>query len=189
MNKDSATVRATDICRCLGVTMTSVRNWFAPDYPLHVLEQRVRWYPLPEVVERLRERRKRGLEPGSPEMTALVEHDTTERENRPGADDIWLGDGDVLGRAADFFSVLGGEETIRARSLRAEVRRAALGAGLQGCGIDRLSQVALTHPASVRFILSGQAYELPVGDAGWSAWVTALWAVNPMEETNSNEAA
>jgi hypothetical protein len=170
------------------VTTTSVRNWFAPDHPIHVLEQRVRWYPLPEVVARLRERRKRGLAPGSPEMAALVEHDTAERENRPGADDLWLGER-ALERAADFFACLAGEETIRARALRAEVRKAALGAGLQGCGIDRLSQSALNHPAAVRWILTGQADELPVGDAGWSAWVTALWCVNPVEETNSNEAA
>ncbi|WP_167647627.1 hypothetical protein [Mameliella alba] len=152
---------------------------------------RARWYDLPTVVARLRERRKRGC--FGDDLAALVDADTFERlEIRGGQDELFLGD-DALGRSVDFYAALVGEEAPRASAVRREVRKGAVSAGL--IGVDRLSQVALLQPGIVRYILTGQADELPRGD-GWRSFTSGLWAVNapdwapkPMETNEQQETA
>ncbi|MEX5726673.1 hypothetical protein Ga0609869_000026 [Rhodovulum iodosum] len=63
---------------------------------------------------------------------------------------------------------------------------AAIAAGLPR--VERLRQITLIHPACVRFILAGEANELPVGEAGWAAWIKAIDVVN-IPTTIEQEAA
>jgi len=175
MNPNSATLRSTDICALLGVCDQSLYRWLSGPYPAHNFANRARHYALPEIVARLRERRARGLH--GDDIAALVNFDTQTRAAR--ADDaLWLGDG-AQDRSAAFFAALTGEETERARDCMKAVRHAATDTGLSG--VNRLAQIALIQPGIVRFILSGQADELPVGDGGWQSFVKAVWAVNPAE--------
>ena len=178
MNPNSATLRSTDICALLGVSDQSLYRWLSDPYPTFVWSNcspRGRTYALPEVVARLREHRRKGL---YGDLAALVAHDTDVRAQN-GEDGLWL-DHDAQDRSAAFCAALAGDETERARSVMKAMRGAAMAAGLSG--INRLAQVALIHTGVVRFILSGEADELPVGDAGWQSFAKALWAVNPPVE-------
>lgn len=174
MNPNSATLRSTSICALLGVSDRSVFRWLSGPYPIHVFTSRARNYALPEIVGRLRERRARGL---YDDLAALVEHDTTVRTQN-GDDGLWL-DHDAQDRAAAFYAALCGEETERARDVMKAMRRAAMSAGLNG--VNRLAQIALIHPGVVRFVLTGEADELPMTDGGWQSFAKAIWAVNPAE--------
>lgn len=178
MNPNSAALRSTDICAVLGVSDKSVFRWLSGPYPTFVWSNctpRGRTYALPEIVARLRERRARGLY--GDDLSALVAYDTAARA-QAGDDGLWL-DKDAQDRAAAFYAALHGEETERARDVMKAMRRAALAAGLSG--VNRLAQIALIHPGVVRFILSGEADELPMTDGGWQSFAKALWAVNPSE--------
>ena len=108
----------------------------------------------------------------------MVVFDTVARAKREhaGAEFMWLGD-DAEARAEEFRAALEGEEVERVRSVQKEVRAAAIQAGLPG--VERLRQIALIHPGAARFILSGEAAEIPCTDAGWRNWTSALWAINP----------
>jgi len=178
MNPSNATLRSVDLCALLGVSDQSLYRWLANPYPANHFSRpapRGRTYALPEIVVRLRQRRKSGL--SGDELSRVVEFDTQSRATR--ADDaLWLGDG-AQDRSAAFFAALDNEETERARECMKAVRHAATDTGL--CGVNRLAQITLIQPGVVRFILTGQGDEMPVGDAGWSAFVKAIWAVNPAE--------
>lgn len=175
MNPNSATLRSTDLCALLGVSDQSVFRWLSGPYPSHIFTSRARHYALPEIVGRLRERRARGLT--GADLAALVAYDTQTRAARD-TDSLWLGDG-AQDRAASFFAALIGEEVERARDCMKAVRHAATDTGLSG--VNRLAQIALIQPGLVRFILTGEADERPVGDGGWQSFAKALWAVNPAE--------
>lgn len=178
MNPSTATLRSLDLCALLGVSDQSLYRWLAHPYPMNHFSRstpRGRTYALPELVVRLRERRARGLT--GEDLAAVVAHDTTVRD-QTGNDGLWL-DNDALDRAASFFAALVGEETERARDVMKTMRNAATESGLTG--VNRLAQIALIQPGIVRFILTGQAAELPVRVVGWSAFVKAIWAVNPAD--------
>lgn len=177
MNPDSATLRSTDLCAILHSTDQSLYRWLARPYPVHHVATQApkgRTYALPEIVARLRDRRHLGLH--GDDLAAVVTFDTETRAARD-SDFLWLGD-DALDRAAAFFAALSGEEVERARDVMKAVRNAAIGCGLTG--VNRLGQIALIHPAVVRFVLTGEADELPIG-AGWQSFAKAIWAVNPAE--------
>lgn len=178
MNPNSATLRSTDICTLLSVSDQSIYRWLSDPYPTFVwsnCDPRGRTYALPEIVARLRERRARGLY--GDDLAALVAHDSAVRAQN-GDDGLWL-DRDALDRSAGFYAALRGEETERARDVMRAMRGAALAAGLSG--VNRLAQIALIQPGIVRFILNGEADELPVTDGGWQSFAKAIWAVNPAE--------
>lgn len=59
MNPYTATLPSTDICNLLNVTDRSAYRWLSNPYPRHI--GATRHYALPEVVARLRLRRKAGL--------------------------------------------------------------------------------------------------------------------------------
>lgn len=179
MNPNSATLRSTDICTLLSVSDQSTYRWLSAPYPTFVWSNctpRGRTYALPEIVARLRERRRGGLD--GDDLAALVAHDVAARAQN-GDDGLWL-DKDAQDRAAAFYAAFDGEERERARSVMKAVRAAAMAVGLSG--INRLAQIALIHAGVVRFILSGEADELPVTDGGWQSFAKALWAVNPSEQ-------
>lgn len=162
----------------LGVAEKTARRWLANPYPPNTVSRtdpRVRAYALPEIVTRLRLRKKEGLD--SAELLRLVAFDTEVRAARA-AEEIWVGE-EPINRAALFYSSLLPEEKSRAIESMAHVRRAATSCGLSG--VEGMAKMSLIHPAIVRFILSGQANELPVGDAGWQSFAKAIWAVNPNE--------
>lgn len=179
-------MRSTDLQNLIDVGEKSIFRWFSAPYPRHALLKSVRNYALPEVVARLRLRRKRGLY--SADLASVVTFDTNARSKREVCENVefmWLGD-DAEERAGEFWAVLDGEEVERARSVQKEVRAAAIQAGLPGVG--RLRQKALVHPSAARFILSGEAVEIPCTDGGWRNWTAALWAINP-EQNQLLEAA
>lgn len=178
MNPSTATLRSLDLCALLGVSDQSLYRWLSGPYPVNHFSRsapRGRTYAPPEIVVRLRERRARGLT--GADLAAVVAHDSAVRAQN-GDDGLWL-DHDALDRSAAFYVSLRGEEVERARDCMKAVRHAATDTGL--CGVNRLAQVALIQPGIVRFILTGEADELPVGNAGWCAFVKAIWAVNPAE--------
>ncbi|WP_333848268.1 hypothetical protein [Phaeobacter italicus] len=178
MNPETATLRSSDLCALLGVPHRSLWRWLSAPYPPHHFSEtapRGRTYALPEIVARLRKRRDWGL--SGEGLARVLAFDTETRAARQ-ADCLWLGD-DAQGRAASFFAALTGEETERARDVMKTMRNAAAAAGLPA--ISRMGQIALIQPGSVRFILSGEADELPAGDAGWQSFAKAIWAVNPSE--------
>lgn len=188
MNPISASLRSTDLCDLLGVSDQSIFRWMARPYPpFHDFRcaPRGKMFALPETVARLRERRRGGL--GGDDLSRLVHFDAQIRAERArqGADDLWLGD-DPEGRAAAFRAALTGEEEERARSAQKTVTGAAMAVGVPR--VERLRRITLIHPACVRFILSGEAEELPVGDAGWTAWLKAVDVVN-IPATIEQEAA
>jgi len=177
MNPDTATLRSRDICAILGVSDQSLYRWLARPYPVHHfsdVKPRGRTYALPEIVARLRQRSRDGL--SGADLGSVVAFDTQARAAR-GDDILWLGEG-AQDRAASFLAALEGEEVERARACMKAVRHAATQTGLSG--VNRLSQIALIHPGLVRFILTGQTNELPVGNAGWESFTKAIWAVNPV---------
>jgi len=144
-------------------------------------------YALPEVVTLLRANRKRGLYGDN--LARVVAYDTGERAERaasPGfPDDVWLG-GTPQARAEAFRAALTDEEGERARLVQKATAHAALVAGVPR--VERLRQITIIHPACVRFILTGDVEELPVGDAGWAAWIKAVDVVN-IPTTIEKEAA
>ena len=138
------------------------------------------------MVARLRQRRKNGLT--GDDLRRVVTFDSAARSRAElfhNADFMWLSD-DAEERAQEFWAVLDSEEVERACAVQKEVRAAALQAGLPGAA--RLRQTALIHPAVVRFVLTGEANELPWGDAGWESFTKALWVINP-EQIQQLEAA
>ena len=174
MNPITATLRTNEVCQKLGVSERAFYRWMAQPYPIHHENGRMprgRLFALPELVARLRCRRKRGLY--GAELARVVDFDASERAPK-GSDDLWLGDAPEE-RAAAFCEALTGEEMDRARMLQKTVTDAALSAAVPR--IARLRECVLIHPAAVRFILTGCAAELPVGD-GWASWVRALSVVN-----------
>ena len=178
MNPASATLRSSDLCALLAATDRSLHRWLAHPYPVHhipTISPRGRTFALPEIVVRLRKRRSVGLD--GDDLARVVAFDTATRTQRQ-VDDMWIGE-DAQGRAASFFAALDGEEDERARACKREVRNAATSCSLTG--VSRLGQIALIHPGIVRYILTDEANELPVGDAGWQSFAKALWAVNPAE--------
>lgn len=178
MNPDTATLRSSDLCDLLAAPYRSLWRWLSDPYPIHNFSEtapRGRAYALPEIVARLRKRRHLGL--CGEDLARVLAFDTETRAARQ-ADCLWLGD-DAQGRAASFFATLTGEEIERARGCMKAMRNAAAAAGLPA--ISRMGQIALIQPGIVRFILSGEADELPAGDAGWQSFAKAIWAVNPTE--------
>ena len=112
MNPNTATLRSTDICELLQVTDRSLHRWLANPYPVHTVptvSPRGRTFALPEIVERLRKRRRDGLY--GDDLARVVAFDTATRAKRL-EDDLWVGN-DAQGRAAAFFACLDGEETER----------------------------------------------------------------------------
>ena len=179
MNHNACTIRSTDLQNLLNVSDRSVWRWMHEPYPRHATPKNVRTYALPEVVARLRLRRKNGL--SGDDLHRVVTFDTVARAKREifeNADFMWLGDA-AEDRAKEFRAAIEGEgEAVeRARAVQKEVRVAAMQAGLPG--VERLRQSVLTHPGVARFVLTGEANELPASDAGWLAFTKALWAVNP----------
>jgi len=189
MNPITATLRSTDLCACLSVSDRSIWRWMDGVATFHDFGRAPRghMYALPEVISLFRARRRAGL--SGDELTRVVTHDTCERAERAGTlgypDDIWLG-GSPEARAEAFRASLAGEEEERARLVQKTVTGAAIAAGVPR--VERLRQIALIHPACVRFILTGEADELPVGDAGWTAWIKAVDVVN-IPTTIEQEAA
>lgn len=178
MNPNSATLRSTDICALLGASDQSLYRWLSDPYPTFVWSNcnpRGRTYALPEIVARLRERRRGGLY--GEDLAALVAHDTAVRAQN-GDDGLWL-DRDAQDRSGAYYAALCGEEAERAREIMKAIRGAATEARLSG--INRLTQITLIQPGIVQFILSGEASELPVTYGGWQSFAKALWAVNPTE--------
>ena len=178
MNPITATMRSTDLCALLGVSDQSIFRWMARPYPpFHDFRcaPRGKMFALPETVARLRARRRGGLV--GDDLSRVVGFDARVRAERArqGADELWLGD-DPESRAAAFRAALKGEEEERARSVQKAVTSAAMAAGVPR--VERLRRITLIHPACVRFILTGEAEELPVGDAGWAAWIRAVDVVN-----------
>ena len=177
MNPHTATIRSSDIQRLLRVSDQSLYRWLAKPYPFHVSKTKTgsaKCYALPEIVARLRERRERGLVGG--DLCQIVAHDTAVRSAR-GFDDLWLGE-KITERAASFSCACSErDEAARAQLCGAQVREAALSAGLPDA--ERLAGICILHPAIVRFTLTGQDDELPVNNAGWTSFAKALWAVNP----------
>lgn len=188
MNPITASLRSTDLCALLGVSDQSIFRWMARPYPpFHDFRcaPRGKMFAPPEIVIRLRERRRGGL--GGDALYRVVDFDMRVRAERArqGADDLWLGD-DPESRAAAFRAALTGEEEERARLVQQTVANAALDAGVPR--VERLRQITIIHPACIRFILIGEAEELPVGDAGWAAWIKAIDVVN-IPTTIEQEAA
>lgn len=181
MNPASATLRSIEICAALNVAERSFYRWFAHPYPLHQLGGKARWFALPETVTRLRDRRQWGL--FGEDLARLVDIDTLVRAERAygGMDDLWLGAHPET-RACAFYEALTGEERERARLFQKSVSGAAIDAGLPR--VERLRNITLIHPATVRYFLTGEGDELPVGDAGWRAWVKAADVVNIPETEN-----
>lgn len=186
MNYATATLRSVDLQALLAVSEQSPYRWLARPYPPHS-RPNGRAYALPEVVARIRQRGAKSLRHGAA-ILKLVAFDAEIRAEREseGADFLWLGEG-AEERSAAFFAVLSPEEAERAREVRKEVRNAAACAGLTG--VDRLGHISLILPATVRYVLSAEANELPVGDAGWRSFTSALWAVNPATDNIMSEAA
>lgn len=180
MNPNSATMRATDLCALLGVSDQSIYRWMARPYPVNhdfARAPRGRMFALPEVVVRLRERRKQGLF-GS-QLARVVEFDRAVRAERE-FDDHWLGECPES-RTDRFAAVLTDAENERFSFCRRAVGNAAVSCGLHG--IERLRHIILVHPGVARFVLTGQAEELPVSDIGWQSWVRALDVLNiPIEK-------
>ncbi|MEQ8896320.1 MAG: hypothetical protein RID23_04455 [Roseovarius sp.] len=188
MNPISATLRSADLCALLGVSDQSLYRWMAHPYPpFHDFRRapRGKMFAVPDTVARLRQRRKRGLH-GS-DLSEVVAFDAQVRAERArhGADDLWLGI-DPEPRAEAFRAALTGEEGERARLVQKTVANTALDAGVPR--VERLRQIVLIHPAAVRFILANEGDELPIGDAGWTAWIKAIDIVN-IPTTEHKEAA
>lgn len=182
MNPDSATMRSTDLCALLGASDQSLYRWLGRPYPPHHFSRvapRGKTYALPEAVARLRERRARGL--SGDDLARVVEFDTVSRSAME-SDFLWVGEY-AQRRAAAFFTCLEGKEPERARDCMKAVRNAAIACGLPV--ISPLGQIALLHPGIVRFVLTDDPAELPVGDAGWVSFAKALWAVNPDHESEA----
>jgi hypothetical protein len=179
MNPITATLRSTDLCALLGVSDRSIWRWMdgVTTFTDFGRAPRGHMYALPEVVTALRAKRRGGL--SGDDLARVVGHDTAKRAERAGAlgypDDIWLG-GTPEARADAFRASLAGEEEERARLVQKTVTDAAIAAGAPR--VERLRQITIIHPAAVRFILTGDFEELPVGDAGWTAWVKAIDLVN-----------
>ncbi|MER3352657.1 MAG: hypothetical protein RLQ73_01680 [Hoeflea sp. D1-CHI-28] len=178
MNPITATLRSADLCALLGVSDQSLYRWMTNPYPpFHDFRRapRGKMFAVPDTVARLRQRRKRGLH-GS-DLFGVVAFDAQARAERArhGADDLWLGI-DPEPRAEAFRAALTGEEVERARLVQKTAAQAALAAGVPR--VERLRQIVLIHPATVRFILTGEGDELPAGDAGWQSWVRAIDIVN-----------
>ncbi|MEO9632437.1 MAG: hypothetical protein ABJG14_18550 [Sulfitobacter sp.] len=179
MNNHTCTIRSTDLQNLLSITDRTVYRWLSGPYPRHALPKNVRTYALPEVVARLRLRRKNGL--SGDDLHRVVTFDSVARSKAElfqNADFMWLDD-DAEARAKEFVAVLEGEEVERARAVQRAVRAAALAGGLTG--VQRLTEIALIHPGAARFILTGSAAETPCGDAGWQSFTKALWAINPKQ--------
>lgn len=178
MNPETATLRATDLCALLGVSYRSMWRWLSAPYPAHHLSEiapRGRTYALPEIVARLRERRDLGL--SGDDLARVSEFDARARAACE-SDFLWLGDG-AQKRATLFLSALDAEEAERARVCVKVMRNATTSAGLIDASI--IEEAAIIHPSLVRYILTTEADELPVGDAGWQSFSKAIWAVNPTE--------
>ena len=184
MNPHTATIRSSDVQRLLRVSDQSLYRWLARPYPVHISRTKTRsgkYYALPEIVARLRERRERGLVGG--DLCQIVAHDTAVRSAR-GFDDLWLGE-KITERAASFSCACSErDEAARAQLCRAQVREAALSAGLPDA--ERLAEICVLHPAIARYVLTAQDEELPVSDAGWQSFAKALWAVNPISHFKEN---
>ncbi|WP_375552985.1 hypothetical protein [Roseovarius mucosus] len=184
MNPITATMRLTDLARVMGVHIRSLTRWVDNGAPAHDFGHAPRgvMYALPEVVIFLRANRKRGL--FGDDLARVVTFDANERAARAATplypDDIWLGSAPEA-RAGAFGDALTAEERERARLIQKDVAGAAIAAGARR--VERLRNITLIHPACARFILTGEGDELPVGHAGWRAWVTALDVVNvPVNE-------
>jgi hypothetical protein len=104
-----------------------------------------------------------------------VAFDASARARRSG-DDLWLGD-DPEARATAFLECLSDEERGRAREVGRTIRNAITAAGLTDA--DRLAHVAVIQPGIVRYVLSGDRAELPIGQRGEESFARALWAMNP----------
>ncbi|QFT80908.1 hypothetical protein FIU89_09835 [Roseovarius sp. THAF27] len=183
MNPITATLRSADLCTLLSVSDQSIYRWTAKPYPpFHDFRcsPRGKMFALPDIVVWFRERRKRGLY--EDDLSRVVEFDAHVRAERArdGVDDLWLGDAPEA-RAEGFLKALTGEEFERARLVQKTTTSFAMAVGVPR--IERLRKIVLIHPGCVRFILTGEHDELPVGDAGWASWVKAIEVVNiPIEE-------
>ncbi|MBS4009163.1 MAG: hypothetical protein KGZ72_00250 [Roseovarius sp.] len=179
MNPITATMRLTDLATILRVHIRSLVRWVDRNSPAHDFGHAPRgvMYALPEAVIFLRANRKRGL--CSDDLARVVTFDANERATRAATplypDDIWLGI-DPESRAGAFWAALTPEERERARLIQKDVAGAAIAAGV--ARVERLRNITLIHPAAVRFILTGEGDELPVGRAGWRAWAKAIDVVN-----------
>ncbi|QFT97387.1 hypothetical protein FIU85_08745 [Roseovarius sp. THAF8] len=178
MNPITATLRSADLCALLSVSDQSIYRWTAKPYPpFHDFrcKPRGKMFALPDIVVWFRERRKRALY--GDDLSRVVEFDAHVRAERArdGVNDLWLGDVPEA-RAEAFLKALTGEEVERARLVQKTATSAAIAAGLPR--ISRLSNIVLIHPGCIRFILTSEGEELPVGDAGWSSWIKAIDVVN-----------
>jgi hypothetical protein len=175
MNASTATLRARDLQNLLNVSARSIWRWLSPNYPPSVCFGRSpRLYALIDIVPRLRATRAAGLEGG--DLAALVTFDAAVRGRRS-ADDLWLGGDDAGARATAFLECLSDEERTRAREVGRTIRSAITAAGLTDA--DRLALTAMIQPGIVRYVLSGDRAELPVGQRGEESFARALWAMNP----------
>tara|TARA_R110002012_G_scaffold248926_1_gene425587 strand:+ start:829 stop:1119 length:291 start_codon:yes stop_codon:yes gene_type:complete len=93
MNHYTCTLRSTELQNLLNVTDRSVWRWMHEPYPRHTLPKNVRTYALPEVVARLRQRRKNGLT--GDDLRRVVTFDSAARSRAElfhNADFMWLSD-------------------------------------------------------------------------------------------------
>jgi len=179
------TTSATDLIDLFGWSYQSTYRWFSrhPDgYPPHTNRDRGRYFRLEDVVGRLRDARKRGLY--GEELEAVVKHDAKVRRTAS-HEDLYIGE-DVERRADKVIAALTPNELDRLKACKKAFTSAAISAG--SIGLTRLRHALILHPAILRYVLTKNNAELPVGDLGWFSFSKALCVVNVVP-SNEMEAA
>ena len=183
------TTSASNLVAILGTTYQTTFNWMAkhPDrHPTHYVSRvapRGKFYRLADLVIRLREMRKGGFKGGA--LEAVVQHDADVRR-AAGHEDLYIGE-DIEARAEKLVAALDPHEANLLKGCMAGFTNAAVAAGC--VGIARTRKALILHPGILRFVLTRDRSELPVGDLGWFSFAKAFCVMNVAPSNSEMEVA
>ena len=176
-------ITSTVLSVVLAISDQAIWRWFSRNgtdaYPPHFVgQQRCKHYALPDVVARLREGRNRGLAGG--DLRDLVDFDTAHRaELLLTGPALHLGS-DLAERAATVHAALTPVEAARFAQSRTNIRVGLLTAFWQRLQhVDpAIYDLAVLHPSVLRYVLIGEADELPTTSTEWVNWAAEFITTN-----------